>query len=517
MDRNKYQGARLKLRLLSMLLLAFLSASAAATASGSIARATTLRYSTFLGSELTDIAQDIAVDSAGNVFITGQTSALHGFPMEPGAVQHGVDAFVAKLNPDGTAVDYALWFNAFTYDEDEGLAIAVDASGAAYVVGRTRSADFCRVFNDPPGYDTIYAESEDDGDAFLLKVRPDGSGLEYCTFLGGSEVDSAYAVAVDSAGSAYVAGSTWSPDFPTTADAFSRTANGYSDAFLVQFDPSGTELRYASYLGGSQNDRALALVAGDNGSVTVAGWTRSTDFPLTSNAPDRAAVDFDAFITRLKLGARTPVFSTYLGGGGSDRLQALAVTAVGETWIAGYTDSPDFPTTPGALDTTLDGAQDAFLARLSADGSQFSYATLLGGTGRDESAGLALRPDGAVLLIGMTGSPDFPTTPHALSATPHASTDAFVAQTSPDGGTLAYSTYLGGAQEDEATSIAVPDSSGVIVAGFTRSADFPTSPGAFRTALMGDYDAFVTHLSLPAEPTANFRAFMPLVTGAAQR
>lgn len=471
---------------------------------------TPILYGTFLGGEAADYGRAIATDPAGNIYVTGETQSFT-FPETRSALapNHGIDVFVAKFNAASGAADYILWFDALAeFAEDYAYGLAVGPDGSAYVVGDTRSDDFCALFGDVPGFDTTY---NGDGDAFILKIKPDGSGLDYCTFIGGSEADIARAIAIDEAGSAYVVGGTWSDsDFPITANAYSASHNGLRDVFVVKVDPAGTQLLYATYLGGSGQEEGIAIALDGANQAVVTGWTFSANFPTTPLAYDASHNGgADAFVAILNAAGSELVAATYLGGAGDDRPTGIAVGGAGNAYLTGYTSSPAFPTTPNAYDRALNGPVDAFVSKLTPDGRSLLYSTLLGGAAEDWSNGLHLAADGSVYLAGRTWSADFPTTPDALSPSLNGGRDGFVARLSANGRSLLYGSYIGGSNWDEALAIAGRDGA-LYLTGATRSADFPITPNAFAADLGGDYDIFVFAFTPPTPST--YTLYLPFAS-----
>ena len=378
---------------------------------------------------------------------------------------------------------------------DGGSAIAVDAAGAAYVTGVTRSTDFPTT---PGAFDTSH-----DGnlDVFVTKLNAAGSGLAYATFLGGSDWDVGSGIAVDAAGAAYVTGSTWSPDFPTTPGAFDTSYNGgYSDVFVTKLNADGSDLVYSTFLGGSEG-RGIAVDAA--GAAYVTGWTGSTTFPTTPGAFDPSYNGgTDDFVTKLNAAGSGLVYSTFLGGLSSDVGKGIAVDAAGAAYVTGETYSDDFPTTPGAFDPTPNDGCDAFVAKLNFSGSSLAYATFLGGSyanwwgGSSTDVGYAIAVDGsgAAYVTGFTGSRDFPTTPGVFDPTWNGGWDGFVVKLSPSGSFLAYATFLGGMDYDYGNGIAVDAAGAAYVTGYTASTDFPTTSGAFDSTY-NYLDAFVVRLN----------------------
>ena len=466
-----------------------------------------LLYSTYLGGDLTDTAVSIAADPDGNAYITGATQSTQ-FPAAKNAV-HGIDVYAAKFSADGAQLAYVLWFNAVNAaDVDEGLGIAVDANGGAVVTGHTRSADFCTLFGAPPGYDTTY---NGNGDAFLLKVKPDGSGLDFCTFLGGSDWDLGTAITFDAAGNIIVTGGTWSTDFPVTSNAYQTTIGGQRDSFVARFDPGGAQLSYATYFGGSGQDESRALAVNAQNRLAISGWTNSADLPTSPNSliADYQG-NFDGFLAQFEADLSTLQFVTYVGGSEEDRATAVALNQNGAAVVAGHTLSPDFPTTPQALQPALAGGRDGFVLRLNPNGDDLAYGSYLGGGGDDEAAGLALDMDGAVTLTGITGSADFPTSSQALFAAYAGEEDAFVAQLGADGRQLLYGSFLGGGERDGGTAVALTTDHTILLTGATRSPDFPTTPSAYDINLNGDFDIFVTRLNSVKESEYP-QYFLPII------
>ncbi|WP_299755008.1 SBBP repeat-containing protein [uncultured Chloroflexus sp.] len=326
---------------------------------------TILLYATFLGGSRDDYLYDIALDGSGNVFMIGKTESAD-FPTTAGAYDttyngdYYGDAFVAKLSSSGTELLYATFLGGSGWDV--GYDIALDGSGAAYVTGWTRSTDFPTTAG---AYDRTYNGG---GDVFVTKLNPNGTGLVYATFLGGSASDSIRGIAVDGSGHAYVTGWTTSTDFPTTAGAYDTTFNGGDyDAFVAKLNPSGTGLVYATFLGGSTIDRGYSIAVDGSGNAYVTGETSSVDFPTTSRAVSTIfnGGDYDAFVVKLNPSGRELVYATFLGGNDWDTGRAIAVDESGNGYVTGWTDSGNFPTTPGVFDMTHNGYNDAFVVKLA--------------------------------------------------------------------------------------------------------------------------------------------------------
>jgi hypothetical protein len=380
---------------------------------------------------------------------------------------------------------------------------AVDGSGAAYVTGCSYSSDFPTT---PGAFDT----SATNQDIFLVKLNPAGSDLDYATFVGGSNHDAGYDIAVDGSGAAYVTGRTSSYDFPTTPGAFDMSFNSGqydTDAFAIKVSADGTDLAYATYLGGSYNNNGAAIAVDGSGAAYVTGWTGSdyhsgfSDFPITPGAFDTTHNGGgDAFVAKLNAAGSALVYATFLGGNDMDTVCGIAVDESGAAYVTGWTGSSNFPTTPGAFDTTRTGGiYEGFVAKLNAAGSGLEYATFLGGGSDEQGFDIAVDGSGAAYVTGTTGSSDFPTTPGAFDTSFNGPTgawgDAFVVKLNAAGSALDYGTFLGGSSQDAGQGIAVDGSGAAYVTGWAGSPELPTTCGAFDRRYNGGYDVFVAKLN----------------------
>ncbi len=402
-----------------------------------------------------------------------------------GAYDHRV-----RLVIDPT-LDYSTYLGGT--NNDYGTGIAVDASGSAYVTGYTSSTDF-PTFPTPGAYQPANA-GPGTYDAFVSKLKPDGSALVYSTYLGGGNADQGQGIAVDTAGSAYVTGYTSSGDFPTTTGARQTANAGYSDAFVSKLKPDGSALVYSTYLGGNGQDIGYGIAVDTAGSAYVTGDTFSTDLPTTAGAYQTAnSGSRDAFVSKLKPDGSGLVYSTYLGGTGTDYGNAIAIDSAGSTYVTGYAGSTDFPITAGAYQTASAGGVDAFVSKLKPDGSGLVYSTYLGGTDRDVGSGIAVDGAGSAYVTGSTSSTGFPTSAGAYQTSNAGGSNAFVSKLKPDGSGLSYSTYLGGSQYDWGNAIAVDGSGGAYITGHASSPNFPTTPDAYQRT-NANVKAFISKLS----------------------
>ncbi|MCG3111300.1 MAG: SBBP repeat-containing protein [Candidatus Manganitrophus sp. SB1] len=308
--------------------------------------------------------------------------------------------------------------------------------------------------------------------------------LSYATFLGGSDHDRGNGIAVDSSGNAYITGSTRSLDFPTVG-TFDSTLGGPVDAFVAKLNPSGTALLYSTYLGGTGSDKGSAIAVDTSGNAYVTGETDSLEFPTTTGAFDRTLNGTDAFVVKLNSSGTALLNATFVGGSSFDVGNSIAIDASGQAYVTGLTYSADFPTSPGAFDTTFnwssfkDEASDVFVVKLNPGATSLLYSTFLGGMRNDSGHDIAVDASGNAHITGSTTSPNFPTTAGAFDTTFADGGDAFAAKLNSSGSTLLYATYLGGSDLDNGRSIALDRIGSAYITGDTASSDFPTTLGAY--------------------------------------
>ena len=465
-------------------------------------------YATFLGGTGDDEAYGIAIDSSGNAYVTGQTASVD-FPTTTGVAfstfQGGThDGFVSKISADGKTLDYSTYLGGNA--DDSGNAIAVDSSNNAYVTGGTRSTNF-------PVKGTVVQTSNKGGlDAFVTEIDSTGN-ITFSTYLGGSLDDVGHGIAVDSSG-VYVVGVTHSVDFPDVSTGFQTTISGTSNGFVAKLTSSGTAFGYSSYLGGGSNDYASAVAVHSNQAyVTGATQDLNANFPITtgvvqsecSNTASGCGGIYDAFVTVVNSTGNGLIYSTFLGGTQIDLGFGIAVDGSGNAYVTGSTQSlaTSFPL-HNPLQGTFKGTQDAFVTEINAAGSALVYSTYLGGSTTQTGTGIAVDSSGNAYVTGETNSSDFPTS-GATQTTIGGGTDAFVSEIASGGGSLAFSTFLGGSQPENSSSgaaigaIAV-DSAGakIYVAGDTASTNFPFTTGVVQTTYGGAVDAFVAAYSTGA-------------------
>jgi hypothetical protein len=398
--------------------------------------------------------------------------------------------------------------------DDQGYDIAVGPSGGAYVAGATSSDESS--FPDGggigalPGYDDTFNGGQY-GDAYVAKVRADGTGLVYVSYLGGSGDDFAYGIAVNDNGNAFVVGATDSFNFPTE-DGPSLNPAGDYDAFVVKMTADGTGLVYSGYIGGADADSAQSVAVDSGGAAYVTGFTASNQmtFPVgpAVGSPDLTYNGgfTDAFVAKVKSDGTGLVYAGYIGGNQEESGMGIAVDSLGAAYVGGFTSSTQqtFPVLVGPDLTYNGGAADGFVAKVEPDGSGLEYAGYVGGERNDEGHDIAIDATGAAYLAGETISDEatFPVLVGPDLTYNGGVSDAFVAKVETDGTALVYAGYIGGAREDSATSIAVNDGGQAYVAGRTdsRQASFPDGngfgnlPGPDRT-FNGETDAFAAKVN----------------------
>lgn len=495
-------------------------------------------YSGFIGGLLDDKANGIAVDSAGAAYVTGETSSdATTFPDTSGAFERtqngGVDAFVAKVKADGTGLIYAGFIGGD--GDDRGLAIALAPGCAppceAYVTGETNSDTTPSATKFPVTTGAFDETFNLNIDAFVARVKDDGTDLLYVTYIGGSGTDRGKGIVVDTAGEAYVTGETNSSEatFPGNAGGLAalvipgpdQTHNLGFDAFVVKVNAGGSALIYATYIGGSGDDRgnAIAIEPGCPSpcAAYVAGETSSTatTFPVTSGSFDETLNGgIDAFVAKVKDDGTDLLYASYLGGSSTDRANGIAADGLGNAYVAGETNSDEdtFPDGGGFValgipgpDQTHNGGVDAFVAKVNPGGSALIYAGYIGGSGDDRANAIALDPGCAppceAYVAGETSS-DQLTFPKKVGPdlTFNGGVDAFFAKVKDDGSELLIAGYIGGDGDERGNAIAADTTGAAYVAGETSSTTispavnkFPVRTGPDKTQ-NGAVDAFVTKL-----------------------
>lgn len=445
-----------------------------------------LLYSTYLGGTQDDFAFGLAVDNAGNAYLTGDTRSSDFNTRNPlqASNRGGLDAFVTKLSASGTDLAYSTYLGGS--GEDLGLSVAIDTTGNAYLTGYTSSNDFSTRH-------PLQATSRGGLEVFVTKILSDSNDIAFNTYFGGNGSDIGNAIAVDGGGNAYITGATTSTNLPTRNPLQPVLGGGGLDAFVAKFNASGSNLIYSTYLGGSLGDQARGVAVDAAGNAFITGSTFSDNFPTKGPLQSTQRGLGDAFITKLNATGSALLFSTYLGGSATDEANAIALDTNGAAYIAGDTFSQDF-NTRNALQPATRGQQDAFIAKLSPDGAQLAYSTYLGGRRNDLANGVAVDGAGNAYITGSTTSSDFNIANPYQNVYGGGDFDAFVAKINSQGSALSYSTYLGGALGDNGNAIAIDSGGNAYVTGITSSTNFPRL-NPLQADLRGGNDAFITKLN----------------------
>ena len=498
-----------------------------------------LSYSSYVGGSGNELARGIATDPQGNVYINGTTNSpsLAAFGAFQKTLAGPADTFVGKFTSAGKLV-YITYLGGS--QPDVGTGLAADAAGNAYITGMTLSSDFPVTKG---AFQTSYAGGagntcEQVGDAFVAKLGPDGSELIYSTYVGGSFGDFASALAIDTDGDAYITGYTISGNFPVTQGAYQTSNHGRGgqlskpvcngvneiapqpwfvtgDAFVTKLNPSGSQLIFSTYLGGSLDDFGLAIALDSSNNVYVGGFTLSHNFPVTpgsldssfggSEAQNPFFTTGDGFVSKLNSAGSSLIYSTYLGGSGDDAVTSIYAADDGTAWVTGFTSSLNFPVTAGAVQPKYAGyyslpflveqlVGDAFATQINPTGTAVSYSTYLGGSQNDLGTSIAVDSSGLVYVAGFSDSSNFPVTTNASQPRfggdggqgPYFQYgDGFVTVIDPVASRLVFSTYFGGSEDDQLWGLALDGEGGVWATGNTLSTNLPVTPNASQPASAG--------------------------------
>jgi cold shock CspA family protein len=454
-----------------------------------------LIYSTYIGGSGIDSGLSIAIDNTGNAYVTGGTFSSN-YGITPGAFQTAYeggqsDVFVTKLNNTGKTLLYSTYVGGS--GTDIGCSIAIDNYGNAYITGHTQSTNY----DISPGvFQTTYGGGL--YDVFVTKLNSTGTALIYSTYIGGSNDDYCNSIAIDGSGNAYIAGYTASSDYPITPGAFQTTyGGGQHDVFGTKLNSTGTALLYSTYVGGAGIDYGLSIAIDNSGYAYITGYTNSFNYPITTGAlqTDYVGGISDVFVTQLNSTGTGLIYSTYIGGSDWDMGLGIAIDGSGNAYIIGSTGSIDYDITPGAFQTTHGGDGDVFVTKLNSTGTALIYSTLVGGSGTDRGMAISIDSFGNAYITGLTGSIDYDITLDAFQTANGGNEDVFVTILNSMGTALIYSTYIGGSDKDEAKGIVIDNSGNVYFTGWTNSNNYNITSGAFQTVNGGGLsDVFVTKL-----------------------
>ncbi len=438
-------------------------------------------YSTYSGGSNYDYAYGNFVDRYGNHYITGWTFSSD-FPTTPGSFQDAKpghwDAFLVKISKDGNTPIFATYIGGSSIDV--AYDVVVDEKGYIYMGGATWSDDF-------PLKAPLQPVRGGAHDCFITELTPDGSSLVFSTYWGGSNWDWVFGLGLTRTRDIIFTGVTRSPDFPVIAPVQSSFGGG-DDAILVKFSPDGAGVVFSTYLGGTGNEWGYGVASDDFGNVYISGWTDSPDFPIAKPFQGTIGGGEDAFFAKIKPTGFSMVFSSFLGGSGNDRSFGIDVDPVGDIYLSGSTDSPDFPLRR-AFQSTLAGGKDGFITKIFRSGNSLIYSTYIGGSNDDEAIEIKINELREATVCGGTSSSDFPAKDETFSY--NGSWDAFVLRLSRSGSSLVFSTIIGGSADEEAFALSLGGRGAIYIAGGTNSVDFPVLT-PLQGTLAGSYDSFAS-------------------------
>ncbi|PWR75016.1 PKD domain-containing protein [Methanospirillum stamsii] len=481
-----------------------------------------LRYSLYFGGDGRDQGNSIKVDENGYAYFIGTSWSDHlkyfekydkdpisnhnppavealstgnistegaGGPA-PGSIQPYFgggekDAFVVKVNPDGTELVYITYIGGTGTDEGTGLVI--DDEGNAYITGGTNSPNF-------PVKNAYRSENAGSYDAFVAKLDPTGNDLVFSTYFGGVHDDFGFDVDIDKDHNVFVTGQTASWNFPVVNRYQLSPYGGLPDAFITKFTSTGNSIVYSNFIGGSAYDAGSAVSVDTNGYACIVGQTESPNFLTIKPYQDKLRGGFDAFITKFDPEGKYPaMYSTYFGGSGTDDARDVISLPDGSLTVVGTTKSKDLPTV-NPIQGELKGLQDGFITTLNADGSALTQSSFFGGSLIDSISGAARDGQGNIYVVGTTDSTDLPVT-MAYQSKPGGSSDVMIAKFSADISEIGYVTYLGGGNIDEGRAIDVMSEGEAYLTGYTQSKNFPKVWPYQQNYGDGDRDAFIVSLS----------------------
>ncbi|MDF1800104.1 MAG: hypothetical protein P1V81_13075 [Planctomycetota bacterium] len=459
-------------------------------------------WATYLGGSSCERVQGIAMDEDLFVYGVGMTFSSD-IPTTPGAfdvTDNTRDEGVAfKLSPDGSTLLWCTYFGGADQDHPEGLALAggqLDQTTSSLVerslviVGRTSSDDF------PVTAGTFQPWKGAGADAFVLRLGPNGDALDWSTYWGDRDTDGALAVDTNNLDEVLVVGETQSVGF-ATAGAFQTVKGSHKEAFVTKIAADGSAVLWSSFLGGSDHDWAIGCDFDDvTDEVVVCGSTLSSDFPTTVGAfSGTYGGAGDAWAARITADGSSVLFSTLLPGTGIDVAKDVEADGNGRTYVVGYTDSADFPTTPGSFQPVYGGNRDGFIAALEPGGASLVYSSFYGGNRFDEIRAFDIDFLGVAFITGTTESDDLPMAGAPIVASKVGWSDVFLAQVERDGLFLEFSSYVGAGDIAEGESIAQDFATGAIVAGGRTRSGFPVTAGAYDTLYnFGSGDMFIVRL-----------------------
>jgi len=450
--------------------------------------------STYIGGSNNDFCSDLAIDNLGNIYVTGYTESPD-FPSSGYPYNGNTDIFICELSNDLNTLLASTFIGGTSYDA--GFSMVLGSGGNIFISGETSSSNFPTTTG---CFDNTFNGGRDN---FISKLSNDLSILISSTYIGGSDYEKAYSVSLGALGKVFITGMTSSSDYPTIIGSFSTTHNGLNDAFVSKLSNDLTVLESSTFIGGINDDYSNSIKLDLFGNVFIGGETYSNNFPVTTGSFSTSLNGAnDLFIAKLDNGLGSVLAATFVGGSESENLRQLKLGGLQNIFLVGNSYSPDYPITPGCYDPSLNGFNDVVVSKLSNDLSTLLGSTFIGGSENDFGTSIEFDNSGNIYVTGYTFSSDFPTSPNCYCPSMLGLPDAFISKLSPDFDVLLASTYIGGLNEDYPFSIDMDQNGDLIIAGYTDSPDYPTTPMAYDEVNSGVFDVFLSKIDTCLSSTA---------------
>jgi hypothetical protein len=451
----------------------------------------TILFSGYFGGVSQSTITSVAVNSSYNTVVAGWTIGSD-LPASAGAQKHyagGVDAFVAGFGPAGGNLLFCTYLGGSA--DDRAFGVAVDATNNTYITGQTSSTNF-------PVLNAVQTKLKGTRDAFVAKLNPAGNALVYSTYLGGTGVDLANAITVDTSNSAVIAGDTTSTNLPVTTGAYQRALAGAQDVFVAKLSPTGNTLAWLTYFGGSAVDHGASVREDSTGAVVFGGSTYSNDMPTALAYQPASGGGQDGFVARLSASGTSLLLSTYIGGSGGapgtpEAVNAVGLGASGFLLFAGTTSSRNFPIVGTAVQSVYGGGlTDGFVGRINPATGLMNSSTYIGGSGDDSINAIASDISTWIYVTGSTTSTDFPTL-NPIQPSYGGGMDAFVCKLNFN--QMLFSTYLGGPAAESGNAIAIDSVTNIVIAGTAGGSGLPVA-GSVGKPSGSSLSSFLTKLAV---------------------